>query len=372
MKSRKVLLAMTNGIHSTVAAILLQEQNFEVYGLHLKVTSPGEPHCASTEEERKQIEAIARKLKIELKILDVSDRYEALVFDPAVEARLINRPIHACRLCTKSVLLGTLESLAKELGCDAIATGHRVQVQYEAATNRYTLLRGLDFQNDQSDLFFGLSQETLSKLMFPLGALTEDQIRKLAASFDLELMQSSRTSRFESRDCVRDKLKDQNFYRTRYAADVVPSAIVQDPSGSKLELDAIKPIYEMGDRFFVPVVGEKQKKEYAVVNFSIRPHLVMVDEPAKLLRSKVYLKEIEWTHPVDQTRFVSLSVRLLGTKDVVPAKLETFIGGRAWLYLTESRDGFYPGRSVVFYRENEVIGGGVITKVFATLPALAR
>lgn len=372
MSNRKVLLAMTNGIHSAVAAILLQEQNFEVFGLHLKIDCPANPHCASTEAERAQIESIAKKLGITLKIVDVSDYYEATVFDPAVEARLINRPIHSCRLCTKSVLIGTLESVAGELGCDSIATGHRVQIQYESATNRYTLLRGLDLQNDQSDLFFGLSQETMSKMMFPVGALTEAQITKLAYSFELEFPKSGPSERFESRDCIRDPLKDPEFYRTRYAADVVPTAIVQEPGGSKLEVEALKPPYELGDRFFVQHTSSKEKKEYAVVSFSIRPHLVLVDDPEKLLRTKVYLKDVEWTHRVDQSQFISLGVRLLGTKEVLAAKLEACAADRAWLTLPEAKDGFYPGRSVVFYRQNEVIGGGTITEPLATLPAVAR
>lgn len=372
MSSKKVLLAMTNGIHSTVAAILLQEQNFEVFGLHLKVTTPVHPHCASSDADQKQVAAIAKKYGITLRVQDVSDLFEAQVLDPVLEARLVNRPIHACRNCTRSVLVSALETVAKEMGCDLIATGHRAQIQYESATGRYSLLRGIDAQSDQSDLFFGLNQETLSKLIFPIGALTESQIKKLAYSFELSFEETGPDSKFLSRDCIRDELKQVEFYQKRLAVDIVPTAIVQDPVGSKLLVDAVKPVYELGDRFFVPQDDKKEPKEYAVVAFSIRPHLVFIDEPAKLLRSKVYLKDVEWTHLMDQSRFISIRARLLGTSEYLPAKIESFEAGRAMLYLSEERDGFYPGRSIVFYRENEVLGGGMITEVMATLPAVAR
>ena len=187
---KKVLVAMSGGIDSSISAILLQEQGYEVVGITMKTWA-----YSRSCNVKKQIgccnldtiedaRAVSVKYNFPYMVLDIRQEFGNYVINNFKEEYLAGRTPNPCVLCNTHIKWDALLKRADKLGCDYIATGHYAQVRKEG--DRYVLSKGNDPHKDQSYALWGLSQESLSRTIFPLGEMTKPEVREIAKARGFE------------------------------------------------------------------------------------------------------------------------------------------------------------------------------------------
>ena len=183
-KHGKVLVAMSGGIDSSVASILLKEQGYEVIGLTMKTWDYASSGSSSKETGCCSLESIndARNIAVDLgfhhNILDIRNEFGDYVIDYFTDEYMNGRTPNPCVLCNTHIKWESLLKRADKLGCEFIATGHYANINFD--NNRYYISKGKDLNKDQSYALWGISQKNLARTIFPLGDLNKDEIRKMA------------------------------------------------------------------------------------------------------------------------------------------------------------------------------------------------
>lgn len=176
--NNKVLLEMSGGLDSSVAALILQKQGYEVVGCMMLLRDSEAFH-----EDKKVAESVAKQLGIEFHVIDFREQFKKEVIDYFIDTYKAAKTPNPCIVCNKKMKFGRIFDCAKDLSCDKIATGHYACAKHD--NGAYSLYRAKDLTKDQSYVLHFLDQEKLSKIIFPLGYYTKDEVRELAREANL-------------------------------------------------------------------------------------------------------------------------------------------------------------------------------------------
>ncbi len=196
----RVLVAMSGGVDSSVAAALLRDEGYEVVGITMKTwdyagslgpppsgpRKPGKEVGCCSLESMNDARSVALAMDFPHFIVDIREEFGDWVVERFTSEYLAGRTPNPCVLCNTHIKWAALLRRADDLGCAFIATGHYARVRRDAASGRYVVARGLDERKDQSYALWGLPQEHLARSLFPLGELTKPRIRALAAEYGLD------------------------------------------------------------------------------------------------------------------------------------------------------------------------------------------
>ena len=171
--NHKVLVELSGGLDSCVAAMLLKNDGYDVVGVMMLLHE-----SAAFEADKKIAESVAKQLGIEFHVVDFRKKFKEEVIDYFIETYKQARTPNPCIVCNRRMKFGAIFDCAKDLGCDKIATGHYARIVCEA--NKFELHKAKDLNKDQSYVLHFLNQEQLSKIIFPLGDYTKDEARELA------------------------------------------------------------------------------------------------------------------------------------------------------------------------------------------------
>jgi len=241
MARKRALVAMSGGVDSSVAALLVQQQGYEVVGATLNLWSYAnrvEPYneCCSLE-----VRAVAGQLGIEHHVLDCGSDFKTAVVDPFVEDYLGGRTPSPCGHCNRLVRFPLLLEAMERLGCDALVTGHHARI--ETVDGDYALLRGADPFKDQSYFLYGLDPARLEQILFPVGGMFKDDVWALARRHSLV---SARKP--ESQDlCFLPRGDYRAFLRQHAPESIRPGEII-DTEGNALGEHEGLPFYTIGQR----------------------------------------------------------------------------------------------------------------------------
>lgn len=371
----KIAVAMSGGVDSSAAAAMLKAEGHELVGFSmqlwnqrrgLNVDEHGDPlpsRCCSLDDIY-DARRVAEELGFPFYVLNLEKEFEQSVVKPFVASYLAGETPIPCVACNSRLKFASLDRLAQSLGCEKVATGHYARVEYDEAANRYRLLRGRDLQKDQSYFLWELTQEQLARSLFPLGNLSKPEVREIARQHDLK----SVAEKAESQEiCF---VPDGNYasFIDRYleaeseeAGATIPGAgEIVNTQGEELgHHDGIHR-FTIGQRRGLGAIG--QGRALYVVQLDSARNRVVVGTEGELLRHEFSAAGVNWIALDPPDEAVRADVRVRYRHTAAPARIETVDAGRVRVAFDEAQRAITPGQATVFYRGDEVVGGGWIVK----------
>lgn len=360
-KKGRVLVAMSGGIDSSVTALLLHEQGYEVIGITMKTwdyaSSGGERKttgCCSLDDIND-----ARSLAVDHQfphyILDIREEFGDFIIDNFVEEYLAGRTPNPCVLCNTHIKWDALLKRADQLDCEFIATGHYAQVRQE--NGRYVISKGLDENKDQSYVLWGLKQEALARTIFPCGGFTKTDIRKMALDYGYESL-SKKAESYEI--CFIPDNDYRGFLKRKVKGleEKVKNGVFIDKLGNRLGHHEGYPFYTIGQR---KGLGIALGKPAFVTKILPETNTVVLGFEDDLGESTMWVRDLNFS----KYKTLGDSTELLTKiryKDKGHLSKVTLEGNLAKVEFYENVQAIAPGQSAVFYEGNDLVGGGFIAR----------
>jgi tRNA-specific 2-thiouridylase len=306
---------------------------------------------------------VAEELGFPFYVLNLERDFERDVVQPFVNSYLSGETPIPCVSCNSRLKFASLDRLAVSLGCEKVATGHYARVEFDSATNRYKLLRGQNHQKDQSYFLWELTQSQLSRAMFPLGEMSKPEARDAARNHGLAVAEKK-----ESQEICFVPDGDYAGFIDRYleaesATDRLPGAgEIVDTAGRVIGEHGGIQRYTIGQR---RGIGIAEARPLYVISLDADQNRVVVGNDEELLSREFTAAGINWVafdDPVDEVR---ADVRVRYRHTAAPATLKPMANGRVHVMFDEAQRAITPGQATVFYRGEEVVGGGWIVKAHA-------
>ncbi|MCA8914728.1 MAG: tRNA 2-thiouridine(34) synthase MnmA [Planctomycetes bacterium] len=354
----QILVAMSGGVDSSVTAALLKEQGHEIVGLFMRngvtagsAAQSNKQGCCSLADSQ-DARFVAAQLGARFYVLNFAEDFQRVI-DYFVDEYKRGRTPNPCAVCNTDLKFGKLLDYAKAVGAEKVATGHYSQVEYR--DGRWRLLRGVDRSKDQSYYLFGLTQEQLSRALFPLGGMTKKEAREHAARLDLKTRDKP-----ESMEICFVPEGDYRAVVAQHSPDVLVRGDIVSTSGEKLgEHDGIAG-FTIGQR---RGIGIAAPKALYVVKLEPQSNTVVVGDVEDLEIERIRVANLNWIafESLPENHELRAIVKVRYRHDGEPA---TIIGGKdsVEVVFDEPIRAATPGQCAVFYSpdSDEVLGGGWI------------
>ena len=359
-KRGRVLVAMSGGVDSSVAAVMLHEQGYEVIGLTMKTWdyassggSTKETGCCSLDSIN-DARALAVSFGFPHYILDIRSEFGDSVIDNFVEEYLAGRTPNPCVLCNTHIKWEALLKRANKLDCEFIATGHYANIRQQD-NGRYVISKGRDTHKDQSYVLWGVSQENLARTQFPLGSYTKAEIRQLAA----EMGQMELANKSESYEIC---FVPDNDYRSflRHRVEDIDDRIGPGnfilTDGTVVGQHQGYPYYTVGQR---KGLGIALGRPIFVVEIMPESNTVVLGDEHELQRREAFVKNVNLVKyaSIDQPMEAVTKIRY---KDAGMTSTIVQEGGTMKVDFHHAVKGIAPGQSAVFYEGDDLLGGGFL------------
>jgi tRNA-specific 2-thiouridylase len=352
----KVVIAMSGGVDSSVAAHFLVEQGYEVIGLFMRLgidkldTITKTKVCCSL-EDASDARCVADQLGIQFHVLNFKEAFDRII-DAFCTEYLNGRTPNPCILCNQELKFGKLLDFAKMLDADFIATGHYAKV--EKSTGRYLLKKGVDTLKDQSYVLFSLNQEQLSRSLFPLGMVTKERVRQVARDLNLKTKDKP-----ESQDiCF---VLDNNYHALlyeRFGSRITPG-VIKDTQGNILGKHPGSPFFTIGQR---KGLGVALGTPRYVVDINPKQNTIIIGTNEELLEDELVASSLNWIS-IDGLQSPSeVQAKIRYNHVPAPAVLYPQEPDKVRVVFKELQRAITPGQAVVFYHNDTVVGGGWIER----------
>ncbi|MEY8260234.1 tRNA 2-thiouridine(34) synthase MnmA [Oscillospiraceae bacterium 50-60] len=351
MSFKRVCVAMSGGVDSTGAALLLLRQGYDVFGVTLRLRSD-DPRAQEPEIEAAR--AAAGVLGISHTVLDLRDLFRTAVIDRFVSEYAQGRTPNPCLDCNRAVKFGAMLDWALEQGADALATGHYAGVAFDDASGRWQLLRGRDRRKDQSYFLYQLTQRQLSHLLLPVGEYEKPALRALAEKAGL-----ANAHRADSQDiCFIPEGEYVAFLERHGGAELVPGDFV-DQAGRVLGRHRGLPCYTTGQR---KGLGVSADTPLYVLDKDPAANTVTLGPDSALYTRELRAKQLNWISIPALEAPMAVTARTRHSQREAAAVAEPLPDGHVLVTFQEPQRAVTPGQAVVFYSGESVVGGGTIVK----------
>ncbi len=352
-----VFVAMSGGVDSSVAALLLQQAGHKISGVNLRMfhnedlgQSPGKTCCSLADAEDAGL--VARRLGAPFYVFDVSQVFRSTVIRDFIEEYQNGRTPNPCAVCNQTVKFGALLDRVRVLGADYLATGHYARVEQDAATGRYLLKRGLDRSKDQSYFLYMLTQEQLAHTLFPLGGLEKTQVRQLAEAHGLV-----NAHKHDSQDiCFVPDGDYAAFIERTVGTPSLPGNFV-DQKGQVLGHHRGIIRYTHGQH---KGLGLSTSEPLYVLEKDAVSNTIRLGPDSDLWSQTLTAEQFNWVSIPEPTEPIAVTVKTRYSQREAAAIARSLPGGRCQVTFEEPQRAITPGQAVVLYQEEIVVGGGTI------------
>ncbi len=359
MDMKKVLIAMSGGIDSTVAAMLLQEQGYDLVGVTYRTFDSISKGCMEKEKGCCSVDSLfeakrmAQDLGFEHHILDIRQEFKDTVITNFIDEYLRGRTPNPCVVCNSTIKWGKIIETADELGCQYVSTGHYARIGHQ--NGRWYLRKGADESKDQTYFLWTLTQENLARTIFPLGELTKPEVRRIALEHGYEKL----SKKVESQEIC---FIPENDYRAflaehveNYTEKYGPGDFT-DTQGNKLGTHKGYPNYTIGQR---KGLGIALGQPMFVVAIHPENNIVVLGTKDELQGKTFYAGKINLMKYATIPEGLEVTAKIRYRNQGGKASLYPE-GDRIRVVFHEEMDSITPGQSAVFYENEDMVGGGII------------
>ncbi|HEA46890.1 MAG TPA: tRNA 2-thiouridine(34) synthase MnmA [bacterium] len=373
---KRVVVAMSGGVDSSVTAALLKREGYEVIGITMQIwpsnLSPGKDEASEARRPKLAEEAerfggccglsavedakrVAERLNIPHYVLNFRDVFEKKVIANFCEEYKEGRTPNPCIRCNQYIKFGVLLSKAKELDAEYIATGHYARIEYDKKRRRYFLRKGIDPKKDQSYVLYIMTQEQLKHTLMPLGTLTKEKVREIARELNLPV-----ASKPESQEiCFIPNTDYHGFLRTRIGTDSLEEGLIVNKKGRVLGRHKGIAFYTIGQRRGLGIATDKPLYVIAVDKDK---NVLVVGSEKETLKDKLIAEDVNWITLDKLKEPIRIKAKIRYRHREAAARVTPLIGNRVEVRFRRPQRAITPGQAVVFYDKDLLIGGGRIEK----------
>ncbi len=346
-KSKKVIVAMSGGVDSSVAAVLLKEQGYQVEGVFMRLGIAGD------NESEKNVKMIAKKIGIEFYVVDLSKEFKKKIINYFISEYEKGKTPNPCVMCNKEIKFGILLNKVLKNETDFIATGHYVRLQNDS--EEFKLLKAKDENKDQGYFLYNLNQKILKRCLFPLGDYTKDEVRKIAKKYQLE---------------IHNKKESQEIYfiQNKYYGNFLRKHLklilgkIVDQNNNILGEHKGLSLYTIGQR---RDIGIGETGPYFVTGMNRRKNQLIVSNnknDKNLFSKELIAKEVTWISGNIPKLPLKIKAKVRYRMNECSVVIDK-VKNKYIVRFSKPQRAIMPGQSVVFYKNNEILGGGIIEKI---------
>src|ERR1700674_4396240 len=368
LPSETIAVAMSGGVDSSAVAAMLRADGHNVIGLTMQLWNQrrlagheGMPEsvqgrCCSIDDVY-DARRVAETLGIPYYVVNHEERFEREVVRPFVEENLSGRTPIPCSLCNNHLKFDQLLIVAQQIGADALATGHYARVEFDEQRGRWLLKRPADFSKDQTYFLFGLTQEQLSRTLFPLGGMTKPEVREVARKHSLAIAEKPDSQEIcfipggDYKRFLEAYLSEQGDTPTEIAGEMVTT------DGKVIGEHAGVHNFTVGQR---KGLGVATGSPLDVIQIKNDTRQVMGGKDEELYSRTLRSRRVNLISTADRGEPMRVSVKIRHRHQPAPAKIESVGPDEIQVTFDEPQRALTPGQAAVFYDGDIVVGGGWI------------
>lgn len=343
---KKILLGMSGGVDSSVSAVVLQEQGYEVIGATMKLWE-------DTEKAIEDAKKVCKKLGIEHHVIDCTEKFRCHVINKFISEYENAKTPNPCVECNRYLKFGAFYEKAKELGCEYIATGHYAKTEYSEKYKRYVLKKSDEEKKDQTYFLYYIPKEEIEYIIFPLQNRTsKEETRKIAEKNSLQVAHKK-----DSQEICFIPDNDYQKFLQKYSSQKPKVGNIVLKDGTVLGKHNGLINYTIGQR---KGLGISYKEPLYVIKLDIQKNQVIVGTEQDLYSKELIANEINWLAIDKLNEPLKLKAKVRYRAKEAECTVYPIENEQVKVIFDEPQRAITPGQSVVFYDEDIVIGGGKI------------